>query len=145
MRLPPGIAAAILVLLAGCGGEPAGGPPEIRYGLEECGYCRMIVSEEQHAAAIVDAAGTATPFDDAGCLVDYLRERATAPEQVWVHDHAGGGWIDAEAAWFVRAPRETTPMASGLVAFASRSQADAYAEAHGVAAIPWAVLLETPG
>jgi copper chaperone NosL len=142
MRHLPRIAAAALVLFAGCGGEPPGAPPEIQYGLEECGHCRMIVSEEKHAAALVDADGTTTPFDDVGCLVDHLGERPTAPDKVWVHDHASGRWIDAESAWFVRDPRGTTPMGSGLVAFASRPEADAYAAAHGADTMAWAALLE---
>ena len=136
------VAAAILALVAGCGDDPAGGPPEIQYGLEECGHCRMIVSEEKHAAALVDEAGTATPFDDVGCLIDHLRERATASRSAWVHDHAGGGWIAAESAWLVRDPRGSTPMGSGLVAFASRPEADAHAAAQSVDVTSWTALLE---
>ncbi len=141
-RLPRLAAAALVVATAGCGGEPAGGPPEIQVGLEECTYCRMILSEEKHAAAIVDATGTATSFDDVGCLVDHLRERPAAPERIWVHDHATGRWIDAEGAFFVRGPQAATPMASGLVAFASRPEAEAHASTHGVVVTPWATLFE---
>ena len=132
------IAAAAFLLLAGCGGEPAGGPPEIQYGLEECGYCRMIISEEKFATAI-EADGTTIKFDDTGCMVDYLRERSTTPgtEGVWVHDHATGGWIDADLAWFVRDPRGTTPMGSGLVAFESRQAAAAFAAERSVAVETW--------
>lgn len=133
------IAAAAFLLLTGCGGEPAGGPPEIQYGLEECGFCRMIISEEKFASAIVDATGTATKFDDTGCLVDYLRERSASPgtESIWVHDHATGGWIDAKPAWFVRDPRGSTPMGSGLVAFASRQAAAALAAERSLAVKTW--------
>ena len=119
MRPGSRIIAAALLLVVGCAGEPAGGPPEIQYGLEECGYCRMIISEEKFAAATVDVAGdavgTTTRFDDVGCMVDYLGEQSVVSTRtIWVHDHAAGDWISAESAWFVRDPRGTTPMGSGL-------------------------------
>ncbi len=135
--------AAALLLLAGCGGEPpTGGPPEIQYGLEECGHCRMIISEEKHAAAIFDQTGTATRFDDVGCMLDYLQAQSVTPKNAWVHDHATGAWIDAEPAWFVRDARGTTPMGSGLLAFSSRQEADAHAAAQGADVVAWASLLE---
>ncbi len=141
----PRIAAATLLLLTSCGTEPTGGPPEIQYGLEECGHCRMIISEEKFAAATVDQIGTGTPFDDVGCLVDHLRELSAAPENVWVHDHADGGWISAEPAWFVRNPRGTTPMGSGLVAFASRSKAEAFGSEQAAVVATWTqVVAESP-
>lgn len=128
----------LALVLAGCGGEPAGGPPEIQYGLEECGHCRMIISEEKFAAASVDASDTVTRFDDLGCMVEYLGQQPTPPRRVWVHDHATGDWIAGETAWFVRDPRGATPMASGLVAFASWPDA----ETHGVDVRDLASLLE---
>ncbi len=149
----PWVAAVVLTLLAGCGGEPSGGPPEIQYGLEECDYCRMVISQEKSAAAIVDQAGTATPFDDVGCLLDYLRyQRSVRPPpgepttatNVWAHDHAGGGWIAAEPAWFVHDPRGLTPMGSGLRAFAMRPDAEAFAGDRGWQVMAWPELLERP-
>ncbi|MCP4248222.1 MAG: hypothetical protein GY778_14345 [bacterium] len=140
----PRVAAVALTLLAGCGGEPSSGPPEIRYGLEECDYCRMVISQEKFAAAIVDEAGSATRFDDVGCLVDYRRERPATANNVWVHDHAGGGWIAAEPAWFVRDPRGLTPMGSGLTAFALRPDAEAFAGDRGWQVMGWPEILERP-
>ncbi len=141
--LPRTVVAALL-LLAGCGGAPSGGPPEIRYGLEECDYCRMIISQEKSAAAIADEAGTTTRFDDLGCLVDYLRDQPANAKNVWVHDYAGGGWIAAEPAWFVHDPRGLTPMGSGLTAFAMRPDAEAFAGGQGWQVMGWPALLERP-
>ncbi len=138
------VAATLLLLLAGCGGEPIGGPPEIQCGLEECGHCRMIISEEKHAAAIFDQAGTATRFDDVGCMLEYLRPQSVIPKDAWVHDHATSAWIDAEPAWFVKDPRGSTPMGSGWMAFSSRSEADAHAAAQGLDVMAWASIRARP-
>ena len=84
----------------------------------------MIISEVKYAAAIVDEAGMATSFDDVGCLLSYLEASPVGDRQIWVQDHDGSGWIEAERAWFVRGSRESTPMGSGLTAFAARAKAD---------------------
>ncbi len=149
------VAAVALMVLLGCGGgdEPSAGPPEIRYGLEECNYCRMIISQEKFAAATLDENGTAISFDDVGCLVDYLRAQRSgrpspgepaAANNVWVHDHAGDGWIAAEPAWFVRDSRGLTPMGSGLTAFAMRPDAEAFAGDRGWQVMGWPALLDRP-
>jgi copper chaperone NosL len=127
----------LLLLFAACGGGGSSdGPPEIRYGLEECSYCRMIVSEERFAAALTAGTGRAV-FDDVGCLVSYLGERQVADPAIWVHDHAARGWLRASGAWFVRDPAGGTPMGSGLVAFAERSAAEAFAGGRGVEVLSW--------
>lgn len=129
-----------LVVVAACGGDDGPAPPEIQYGLQECGFCRMIISEEKFASAVADEVGGATAFDDVGCLLDYLHEHPEAGGRVWVHDHSGGGWLAAEEASFVRDPRGSTPMGSGLVAFAARVEAEAFAAERGVGLVRWADL-----
>ena len=139
-RRLPGAAAAALLVLSACGGDVTQGPPDLQYGLEECGFCRMIISREELSAAAVDELGTAVGFDDLGCLLDYLQANPQPSMTPWVHDYAGGGWIAATEAWFVRGPRTATPMGSGLVAFASRSAAQTFADEHGSAVLDWAEL-----
>ncbi len=140
-RLSPAFCSVVLlILLVGCGGGAVDGPPEIRYGLEECSYCRMIVSEERFAAALVSETADAR-FDDVGCLVAWLGERQVVEPAVWVHDHAGGGWIRASAAWLVRDPAGATPMGSGLVAFAERGEADGFAGERGAEVSSWEQIL----
>lgn len=127
----------LLLSFAACGGGGSDDePPEIRYGREECSYCRMIVSEERFAAALTAGTGRAV-FDDVGCLVAYLGEREVTDPAIWVHDHAERGWLPASEAWFVRNPAGGTPMGSGLVAFAERPAAEGFAEGRGVEVLSW--------
>jgi len=141
----------LLVTAAACAGDRSTGPPEIHYGLEECRHCRMIVSEERFAAAVVEG-GEAAPFDDLGCLVAHLRERgdgvpadSSAPgggPVAWVHDHPTGHWLPAADAHFVRDPELITPMGSGLLAFAHRAEAEEVAAGAGTEVWGWGELLE---
>lgn len=121
MRLRFASAATLLVLA--CGSE-TGGPPEIAYGLEECDHCRMIISEEAHAAAVVGPQGSIRAFDDLGCLLAARESWRGDGARVWVHDVESAEWLDARRAVFVRQDAATTPMGSGLVALTTRRQAE---------------------
>ncbi|RME70484.1 MAG: hypothetical protein D6784_16710 [Chloroflexi bacterium] len=98
-------------------------PPTIHYGEDVCEFCGMIVSEERFAAGYVLQDGTERVFDDIGDMIQqYLRE----PGQVaalFVHEYNEHTWIRAETAYYVHSDHLTTPMLSGLAAFAGEAAA----------------------
>jgi nitrous oxide reductase accessory protein NosL len=119
------------LVLAGCGEGEVAGPPDLRLGFDECAECGMIISEDRFSAgAIVLREGRREHalFDDIGCLLDFQSHRAGDSPVVaaFVHDHDTRAWLDAPAAVFLYADRETlpTPMGSGIAAFASRESAE---------------------
>lgn len=115
---------AILVLgvvLMGCEAGQAR-LPRIRYGQDICARCRMIISEERFAAALVNEAGEPAVFDSIECLIQDPRARKPAGA-MWVHDYESDHWLDARSAWFVRSPKLLTPMGGGLIAVAGADAA----------------------
>jgi copper chaperone NosL len=108
----------VLSLTSGGCGADASRPPSIRYGEEACARCRMIISDDRFAAAIVTRAGEVLRFDDVGCLVEHEAARRPSPAAAayWVCDFTGGGWLDARAATYVRSTQAHSPMAYGLTA-----------------------------
>ena len=107
---------AVLLACAGCGADPSR-PPSIRYGEEACARCRMIISDDRFAAALVTSGGETLKFDDIGCLVDHEAGRQSPPGTTyWVRDSAGGDWLDARAATYVRSVTVPSPMGYGLKA-----------------------------
>jgi copper chaperone NosL len=120
---PQGALAVVLAASLGCSARDLSEPPEIAYGLEECVHCRMIISDERHAAAASFPGGGAHRFDDIGCLLSALEAGAEEPRRIWVHDARSLAWLDAHSASFVIEGRESTPMGSGIVAFGSEEAA----------------------
>jgi copper chaperone NosL len=140
-RLLVGAAALALV---GCGGSAdASKPPKIDYGHDTCERCRMIISEERQAAALVAGDGKKTLFDDTGEMIATVQENGLASGQrVWVHDYGSEAWIDGTKALFVAGPEIMTPMGTGLVAFKERSAADELAASHEVTPLTWDEVLQ---
>jgi copper chaperone NosL len=114
--------AALLVLLSAC--EKDEGPVPIALGEDGCGLCRMIISEAPYAAQM--RTNQVEKYDDIGCLIERLSKGAS-PKEIWVADFASRQWVDARSASYVHAPNHYTPMASGIVAFSNRDQAQAWA------------------
>ncbi len=135
----------LAVFLAGCARKnPANMPPKIRYGEDACDECRMIISEQRYAAAFRTVDGTERRFDDLGCLQDYLRKNNETPVQIWVGDYHTGQWLNSDSAFYVRSPEISTPMAHGIVAFSSQTEAKSFAESHNGVEINRTALFKRP-
>jgi copper chaperone NosL len=128
------IAACLVIagLLSGCGKPDLSQPPTVRLGEEACAYCRMIISDQRFAAAIVDEDGEAFKFDDIGCLVQYADEHVQPGAVSWVHGFDGQKWVNARGATFVYSSRIVSPMNHGLAAFADARAAAKLATDPGI-------------
>lgn len=119
------------------------GPEPILYGRDACAHCAMHLSQPGFAAERRLPDGKVAKYDDIGCLLAELAKAPAAPfDQVWVEDSEGAELVALESACLVRSPSLSTPMASGIVAFADRAAADAAAARAGTAVTTAASLLE---
>ena len=123
-------ASALAFVLTACGSRQLSGPPELHLGRDECAGCGMIVNEARCSSALlVEEAGERSylTFDDIGCMLEYEKEHKPAIAGRFVHDYSTGSWIAADTASFLIATpgKVTTPMASGIIAFADAAAAQA--------------------
>jgi copper chaperone NosL len=84
----------------------------------------MAVSQREFAAEAVTVSGSVDFFDDIGCLAEWVIEHQP-PESagLFVVDFRSGEWLDAKAAYYIRAEKLPTPMSFGLAAFQSEASA----------------------
>jgi copper chaperone NosL len=92
--------------------ERAAGPHPIAWDLEACAHCRMLISDPRFAAQLETADGEIRSFDDPGCLLAELEERAPQLRALWFHHLREERWLDATQVGFE--PAEPTPMGFGL-------------------------------
>ncbi|MFO0826608.1 MAG: nitrous oxide reductase accessory protein NosL [Phycisphaerales bacterium] len=135
------VASALVAALWACDARPLEGPPTLRLGRDECTECGMSILDAHCAAAAIIARDGGREYvlaDDVGCLLDWEREHADV-EVVsrFVSDHASGTWLAANVAQFVVSDAIRTPMASGIVAYPDRAQAEAARERFGGRVFSW--------
>jgi len=131
------IGGVALVALAACsaaGGVPR--PRDVQAGADACEYCHMQVDDVSMAAQFVEAAGRVRMFDEPGCLVAWMEDHPEAVGTAFVADAAGGEWVPAELAVWVRHGAKTG-MGFDLVTFRDPADAAARARASGGTVVDW--------
>ena len=142
----PTLAIVAFTLLATACSARAMGPPQIAVDRTSCSHCGMFVSEPVYASAYQAAGNDPRVVEDIGCMLEALRRETASPITVWLQDAAGAGWIDAAQATVVSAPRLSTPMSGGWLAYADAAAAAKAAGAHGGTVVgPFARLLTREG
>lgn len=92
---------------------------------EQCGYCRMIVSDQRVASQIVAPGEEPRFFDDLGCLANYLKTaQPPSGAVVYVADHRTKAWVRADQAAYTRAETTTAAMGSHFIAHESAESRD---------------------
>jgi copper chaperone NosL len=133
MRLPAA------VILASCVAACSSGPPRpvaIDTLNDQCGACRMVISDPRFAAQVVAPGEEPRLYDDLLCLRDGLAASPPAPgARIFVADHRTGAWVAVDRAVFVRAPGVATPMASQWIAYADDASRQADPPAGGAARV----------
>lgn len=120
----------LAALLGGCrkDGWPEG-MAEIKWDRDVCARCSMVISDRRFAAQLRGGPeDRAVKFDDIGCLVFWMQEKAAkfpwlkAPEtRLWVADFNSKSreemrWLDPRRAFFVT---RTSPMGYNFAAVAA--------------------------
>ncbi len=119
----------LAAVLSACGrGDPwPAGMVEIKWDRDTCVRCGMVISDRRFAAEMRGGPqNTAFKFDDVGCTVVWLREKAAShpwmaepATRLWVADASSRGnevrWLDATGAQYVS---RTSPMGYNQAAVA---------------------------
>lgn len=129
------------VVLAGCG---APGPRPIAVGEEDCGFCRMRISDARFGAQLVTTTGKVHSFDSVECLAGFYlqQQRGGRVASVWVSDyHRPGTFIPAEQARYLKGAGPSSPMGAGIVALAADADLAAAQRELGGTPVGWAEVL----
>lgn len=134
----PVVAALLLVVAAACA---PGGPRELIAGQDQCGFCRMEISDPRFGAQVILTTGKIHVFDSVECAASFAA--SLEPDRlraVWVSDASTGTFIEVEAAGFLADGTLRGPMGH-VVAFASPAEATAQQSQLGGQTVSWAAVL----
>jgi len=113
-----------------------GGPQPIRYGQDNCDFCKMGIADKRFGAEILTSKGKTYKFDDFHCLLGFLDSKALATKEiadVYIIDFSGDGqWMKADEGHFLKSESLHSPMNGNIAAFKSADSMKKYAiELHG--------------
>ncbi len=127
----------LIVVLGAC--APKVEP--IRYGQDQCAYCKMTITDNHFAAQLVTLKGRNYKFDAAECLIWFLEEGRVDSGSIYkalVSDYAHPGTlIDAYKAIYLVSPQIHSPMGANLAAFADRATAAQFQKRYGGELYTW--------
>lgn len=118
----------IMALGAAC--RRATSPAVLDTANDQCGFCRMIVSDPRSASQIVSPYEEPRFFDDLSCLSNYLAATPLpAASVIYVADHRTKAWVRADEAVFTRLDGPAGAMGSHFIAHTSDGSRAVDAEA----------------
>ncbi len=113
---------ALMPLLWGCEKKDPLAPQEIHWDRDMCARCRMVISEKNYAAQVINKqTKEAYKFDDIGCVPLWFKEENIEWKDsaiIYVADTKTKAWLDARTAFYTT--DNVTPMAYGFAAYASK-------------------------
>lgn len=126
----------VLLLISACGKSQSYEPEEINPEVDVCDVCNMSVASELFATELILKDGEIYKYDDIGCMIEMLdTDDRISEEEIakkYVRDVETGEWIELEDAYYVYHPDIWTPMAYGVVSFATEENALDYIEKQGI-------------
>lgn len=102
------------------------GPEPIRYGKDNCHYCKMTISDHRYGAEILTKKMKAFKFDDTHCLLSFIKEGSlpsTQTQAIFVTNFADPHeLLDVGTAYFLRSETLKGPMNGNVAAFSNKDE-----------------------
>ena len=103
---------------------------EIKYGTDQCDYCKMTIMDNKFSAQLVTKKGRNYKFDAIECMIWFLNDDYVKRDEVYamrVADYTNPGvMLDAKDAYYLISPEIRSPMGANLAAFPSLEVAEKY-------------------
>lgn len=91
-------------------------PEPIKYGHDQCSFCKMNIVVKSHSAQLVTSKGRQMKYDAVECLIWNVNQEPKLKEGVLlVADfNSPGNMIFAEDSWYIVSPNVKSPMGANL-------------------------------
>ncbi len=132
-----GIAILLLAILSAC----SSGPKPIEFGVDNCDFCKMTISDERYGAELVTKKGRIYKFDDLHCIKNFLLEEVVIKEDVasyWLIDFSQPTQlISASESYLIENEMLKSPMGSNIASFAHGDSAKNFQSHYSGTEIKW--------
>jgi copper chaperone NosL len=102
----------------------------IRYGRDECAFCKMTIIDERFGAEILTVKGKTFKFDDIICMIKFIDREVIPAKQIArkliSNYEKKSEFLDAENIFYYVSDDLHSPMNGNAAAFSSKQLAEAY-------------------
>lgn len=126
----------MVISLSSCSASPE----PIKVGTDNCSFCKMTVSDARYGAEVVTRKGKVFKFDDAHCVLSYLKASIDKKDvkDVYFTDFSNGhSLVNANKAMFLQSPDLNTPMGGNIAAFSNADSLQKVAQQFKGTTISW--------
>lgn len=132
-------ALVMTISVQACGNSD--GPKPINYGKDQCVHCKMTISDPRFGCQLITKKGRVYNFDDALCIVDYVKAGQLSREDVanyYLPDYSNNNnLLPVENVYLLKSERLRSPMRGDVAAFANEADLKKAHEALGGEIITW--------
>jgi copper chaperone NosL len=121
--------AAVMLLtfiLTSCSVEPQ----PIKYGEEQCTFCKMTIADSRFGCELLTKKGKAFKFDSNECMIKYIAKNDIKEESISMllaTDYSDPGkFVDAKNAFYIIDSSIQSPMGANLAAFSEKNKPSKY-------------------
>lgn len=136
------LVAASLLLFFSCSQD---GPQAIRYGQDQCIYCKMTISDARFGTQIVTKKGRAFNFDDIQCMIAFLKAGDVDQsdiQEIYVPDYVNDNQLlPVSEVLLLKSESLRSPMRGDIAAFRSKEDLEDARKIHGGEVLTWDDLL----
>jgi copper chaperone NosL len=137
LKLAVPAVAVLLLFLTSC----SSGPEPFKLGSDICQGCKMGIADPKFGGEIVTKKGKVYKFDDAICMVRFLKSGAVQESEiknsVVINFQKTNDFIKAEQGFFYEDTGLKSPMGGNVAAFANKQAAENYANSKDGRIIGW--------
>jgi len=136
------VALALFFFVSSC----TNGPEAILTGKDNCQFCKMTVSDSRFGAEVITKKGKVYKFDDAHCILSWLKENNADASQVrtcfftdFSNHHS---LIKAGQVMFLKSDALKSPMGGNIAAFSNINDLNAVMKQYNGTVLHWNELLK---
>lgn len=122
------------------------GPERIVTGKDHCDFCKMTMTDNRYGAEIITKKGKVYKFDDAHCILSYLKAEGfdkNSVKDIYFTDFSGDhSLIKVKEAFFLSSDKLQSPMGGNVAAFSKSDSLEKAKSEFGGTTVPWNVLYQ---
>jgi len=116
------------------------GPKPIKYGTDQCAYCKMTVSDQRFGTQLQTKKGRVYNFDDVSCMVAFVKESKVKKEEVasyYLPDYTNNKLMPADKMFYLKSEELKSPMRGNVAAFGKKADLEKTKASLGGTILTW--------